>query len=288
MKTLLSAVAWLISLGASSQDILVTPKWVNDHKQDPKMVVLQVSYLQYDYDREHIPGARYLWTGWLAPDSPNGAYNMPDAKAATDVLQRLGVSNDSYIVVCHMRNEVSPAARMFLALENLGLKGKVTFINGGLEAWKKEGYPVTKEAPVVKRGNITVKPGDLIVDRNYVLKTMGSDKGVILDARAKQYYDGEPVGNPRNGHIKDALNIYYAGMLDPDTYVFKPIDSLTNRFAPVVPDKSKEIVTYCFIGQTASVIYMTGRILGYNVKLYDGSMQEWSRIEELPMEETKK
>jgi thiosulfate/3-mercaptopyruvate sulfurtransferase len=56
----------------------------------------------------------------------------------------------------------------------------------------------------------------------------------------------------------------------------------------VLPDKNKEVVTYCFIGQTASVIYLTGRSLGYNVKVYDGSMQEWSRIPELPMEKTKK
>jgi 3-mercaptopyruvate sulfurtransferase SseA len=29
-------------------------------------------------------------------------------------------------------------------------------------------------------------------------------------------------------------------------------------------------------------------MLGYDMKLYDGSMQEWSRIKELPMEMTPK
>jgi thiosulfate/3-mercaptopyruvate sulfurtransferase len=33
---------------------------------------------------------------------------------------------------------------------------------------------------------------------------------------------------------------------------------------------------------------MAGRILGYEMKLYDGSLQEWSRLEHLPMEKTKK
>jgi len=204
------------------------------------------------------------------------------------MLQKFGVDNDSRIVICHIRGEVSPAARMFLTLENLGLKGKVSFLNGGLEAWKKEGYPVTKELPVAKRGNVTLKPGNILVDKEYVLKTMGSDKGVIVDARMKRYFDGEPVGNPRDGHIKGALNLPYPDMIDQTTYLFKPIDSLSHYFTPVVPDKKKEIVTYCFIGQTASVIYMSGRLLGYDVKLYDGSIQEWSRIEELPMEVTKK
>ncbi|HMJ69269.1 MAG TPA: rhodanese-like domain-containing protein [Cyclobacteriaceae bacterium] len=292
MKILALLVSLLASFVCYSQDapILVSVQWLNEHKADPKLVLLQVGYLQFDYDKEHIAGAQFLWPGWLAPDSPSGAYNMPDAKTATTLLQGFGISNDSRVVVVHIRNEVSPAARMFLTLENLGLKGKVSFLNGGLEAWKKEGHPVTKELSVAKKGNVTAKPGGLLVDKDYVLKTLGnSDKGVVVDARATIYYDGEPTGNPRDGHIKGAKNIPYQGMLDEkNNYMFKPADQLSGYFTPVLPDKSKEVVTYCFIGQTASVIYMTGRILGYEMKLYDGSMQEWSRIEELPMETTKK
>jgi thiosulfate/3-mercaptopyruvate sulfurtransferase len=67
----------------------------------------------------------------------------------------------------------------------------------------------------------------------------------------------------------------------------KSAAELGKYFTPVAT-KEKEIVTYCFIGQTASVVYLAGRILGYNMKLYDGSMQEWSRLENLPMETTKK
>jgi thiosulfate/3-mercaptopyruvate sulfurtransferase len=61
---------------------------------------------------------------------------------------------------------------------------------------------------------------------------------------------------------------------------------LQGYFTPALPDKNKEAVVYCFIGQTASVVYMAGRMLGYNMKLYDGSLQEWTRIPELPMEKT--
>lgn len=273
-----------------SQDVpvLVSPEYVNEHLKDPRQVLLQVNFLQLDYEREHITGARYLWPAWLAPDAPTATFNMPDAKTATELLQRLGINSDSRIVLCHIRNEVSIASRMFMALENLGLKGRVSFLNGGLEAWKKAGYPVTKELPSVKKGNFVAKAGNIIVDKDYVLKTMTSDKGVIVDARMKKYYDGEPTGNPRDGHIKGALNIPYPDMINQSNYVFKTVDSLNYYFSPVVPDKKKEIVTYCFIGQTACVIYMSGRILGYDVKLYDASLQEWSRIDELPMEMTKK
>lgn len=279
----------LSALAAQDASFLVSPQWIKDHQQDPTLVIVQVNYMRYDYDKEHIAGARFLWSDWLAPDSPDGAFNVPDTKKATAVLRQLGVSKNSKVVICHTRGDVSVAARMFLTLEHLGLQGQVFFLNGGLDAWKRAGYPVTTQVPVVKKGNFKASPGNLIVGKDYVLQALHSSTSAVVDARAKRFYDGDPTGNPRDGHITGALNIPYLELLDSATYVFKPVPELEKTyFAPVVPDKGKEIVTYCFIGQTASVVYMAGRLLGYRMKLYDGSMQEWSRREELPMEKTKK
>ncbi len=266
--------------------ILVTPQWLNEHKGDPNLIVLQVNFLQAEYEKEHIAGASFLWPNWLAPNTPQGNYNAPDIKEAEEILRNFGISNTSHVVVCHVKNEVSPSARMFLTLEHLGLRGQVSFLNGGLEAWKKEGLPVTKETPVVVKGKFKVKPNALLVDKDYVLKTLQS-ANVVVDARIQRFYDGDPTGNPRDGHITGAKNIPYTELVNTSNR-FKSVDSLQNYFTPVVPNKKSEVVAYCFIGQTASVVYMAGRILGYDMKLYDGSMQEWSWLENLPMEATKK
>jgi len=272
---------------AQDKPILVDAPWLKQHLNDPGVVVLQVSFLRIDYTKEHIEGARFLWPGWLAPDSPDGSFNAPDPEKASEWLRTLGVSNDSHVIICYLRNEVAPSARMFLELEELGMKGKVSVLNGGLDAWKKEGYPVTKAEPTVKKGNFKPKPSaGLLVDRNYVMNSIGSNDRTIIDARAKRFYDGEPAGLPRDGHIKGASNIFFQDLVDQSNF-FKPADQLKGYFEPVVPP-GKEIVTYCFIGQTASVVYLAGRVLGYNMKLYDGSMQEWTRIDELPMESTPK
>lgn len=266
--------------------ILVTSQWLNEHKSDAHVVLLQVSFMKYEYDQAHIAGAGFLWPEWLAPNSPYGSYNAPDPKKAREVLSMLGVSNNSHIVLYYVRNEIPAAARMFLTLENLGFRGKVSLLNGGMDAWKKEGYTTTAEMPVVKKGNVTLTSGNLLVDKEYVSKTLTSSAGKVVDARAKIYYDGEPVGNPRNGHVTGAGNIFYGDLIDADNKI-KPAEELEKYFTPVA-SKDQEIVTYCFIGQTASVVYVAGRLLGYDVKLYDGSMQEWSRLENLPMETTKK
>lgn len=291
MKNLLLYALLVLPFVAKAQEtsLLVSPDWVKDKLKDPNMVILQVNFLKYEYDKEHIPGAQFLWPEWLAPNSPYGNYNAPDPKVATELLQSFGITKNSFIVLCHMRNDVPATARMFLTLENLGLRGKVYFLNGGLEAWKKAGFEVTTQVPTVKKGNFTVKAGNILVDKEYVLKTLQSPNALVVDARLKNYYDGDPVGNPRNGHIKGAANIAYPDLLDANNFnMFKPTEELQSYFTSVAPDKNKELVTYCFIGQTASVVYMAGRMLGYTMKLYDGSLQEWSRLEDLPMEETQK
>jgi len=287
MKKLLITLLTLIQtifVYAQDYPVLVSPQWLHDHLQDKNLVILQVNFMKIDFDEEHIAGAHYLWPGWLAPDSPMGAMNQLDPAEAKESIESLGISNDSHVVLCHVRGEVSPTARMFLSLENYGLKGHVSFLNGGLDAWKKAGYAVTKEVTTFKKGNFKTKDEGLIVDKEYVKSRLNSESEIIVDARMKRYYDGEPVGNPRDGHIAGAKNIPYTEMFDA-TNVFKPDDQLLSYFTPVSEAK-KPMVVYCFIGQTASVVYMAGRILGYPMKLYDGSMQEWSRIKELPMEVT--
>ena len=278
----------LIALTTKAQNVIVSPQWLNDNMNDPDLVIIQPSFLKLDYDNEHIKGARYLWPDWLTANSPEGTYNPPDPKVAGKVLQDLGINKNSKVVLCHAFGDVSITARMFITLENLGLKDRVYFLNGGLVAWKKAGFPVTKELPVVKKGNfVATVATPLLVDKEYVLQSLKTKSAEVVDARMKRFYDGDPSGNPRDGHIAGALNLAYTDMID-STNNIKPTEVLLKNFQAVLPDKSKEVVTYCFIGQTASVIYLTGRSLGYNVKVYDGSMQEWSRIPELPMEKTKK
>jgi thiosulfate/3-mercaptopyruvate sulfurtransferase len=211
----------------------------------------------------------------------------PDAKDATKVLRDLGINKNSKIVVCHKGGDVTIAARMFMTLEHFGLKGQVSFLSGGIEAWKKAGYPVTNKPAEFKKGNYVATVTGTLVEKDYVLKALDTKSSEVVDARLKRWYDGDPTGNPRDGHITGAKNIPYPDMID-STNSIKATQTLEKNFTTVVPDKNKEVVVYCFIGQTACVDYLVGRSLGYNMKVYDGSMQEWSRDEKLPMEKTKK
>lgn len=279
-------VAFLMS--GAQQPVLVSPQWLNENMKDPDLVILYTGFVvKADYDREHIEGSRFLWPEWLAYNTPEVNMISADAKKATKILQDLGVNKNSKIVITHRGGDVTIAARMFLSLEHYGLKGQVSFLNGGIEAWKKAGYPVTGKPASFNKGNFVAKDNGLLVDKNYVQTALERKSSEVVDARLKRWYDGDVTGYPRDGHISGAKNIPYPDMLD-STNTFKAAGVLEKNFTAVVPDKQKEVVVYCFIGQTASVDYLVGRELGYKMKLYDGSMQEWSRDEKLPMEKTKK
>ncbi|HRG81019.1 MAG TPA: rhodanese-like domain-containing protein [Chitinophagaceae bacterium] len=272
----------------AQQPVLVSPQWVYEHREDSNQVILYTGFvIRDDYNKEHIEGSRFLWPEWLAFNKPEGNMFAPDRKTATRILQDLGINQGSRIVICHRGADVTIAARMFMTLEHFGLKGKVSFLNGGLEAWKKAGYPVTDKPAVFKKGNIELKEESALVDKQYVFNALSNADKVVVDARMKRWYDGDPTGNPRDGHITGSLNIPYPDMID-STNSFKPVSVLEKNFTSIVPDRNKEVVLYCFIGQTACVDYVVGRNLGYNMKVYEGSMQEWSRDAKMPMEKTKR
>lgn len=275
-------------ISKAQQPVLVSPQWLNDNLKDPDLVILYTGFvIRADFDREHIEGSRFLWPEWLAFNTPHANMVSADAKTATKVLQDLGINKNSKIVVCHRGGDVTIASRMFLSLEHYGLKGQVSFLNGGLEAWKRAGFPVTNKPSDFKRGNFTATDNGLLVNKDYVHNALQAGSSEVIDARLKRWFDGDPTGNPRDGHISGAKNIPFPDMID-STNTIKPTEVLEKNFTSVVPNKSKELVVYCFIGQTASVDYLVGRSLGYKMKLYDGSMQEWSRDEKMPMEKIKK
>ncbi|MCI0751885.1 MAG: hypothetical protein L0Y35_08605, partial [Flammeovirgaceae bacterium] len=152
---------------------------------------------------------------------------------------------------------------------------------------KKAGFAVASTPTVVKAGKFSPTINPVIVDKNYVSKNLTNQSVTIVDARATRFYDGEAInGYQRFGHIKGSQNIPFMDLMD-ETNTIKSTDLITPLFEKVA-GKEKELVTYCFIGQTASTVYVVGRALGYNIKLYDGSMQEWTRLKDLPMEVTEK
>ncbi|MBI3112345.1 MAG: sulfurtransferase [Ignavibacteriales bacterium] len=263
--------------------MLVSVSWLAENQKDPSLVILHVASIRRDYSNGHIPGARFLWTNAMASSNPDLTYEVPSIQQLDTTLKALGVNDDSRIILYGSGGNVTIVTRMFFTLDYLGLGGRTAILDGGLDAWKAGGHPVSKEPASFKRGNATLQPNASLVATWDVVRSAVDKPGFsIIDARGQQFYQGNGGGMPRAGHIPSAKNIPFSTVVD-STNKMKSVAELTKMFTEAGVKQGDNVVTYCHIGQQATLLYFTAKYLGYNVRLYDGSFEDWSGREEGPV-----
>ena len=267
--------------------LVVSTAWLGEHLRDPNLVILAVGQ-KSDYEAGHIPGALYLDYNDIHTMPGSGhplTMELPPMAQLADVLGKLGVGNDSRIVLYVSKDWFSMTARAFLTLDAMGLGGRTSMLDGGLPVWRSEGRPVSTEVRAVKPARLeTCTQNDIIVDAAYVRANLHHAGVDIVDARNPEFYTGAriPQGQ-RAGHIPGASNITYSTLVD-DKGKLKSPEALREQFRGAGIKSGDRVVSYCHIGQQASLIYFVARYLGYDARLYDGSWEDWSAHAEFPAE----
>ena len=301
-----SSIAWLLvlllftdaaSLSAAGNapaeraPFLVSASWLSEHLGDKNLVLFHIGD-RAEYDAGHIPGAIYISLRdiSLTREQAGGlTLQMPPAEQLKETFEKFGVSDDSRIIVYFGKDWVTPTARVLLTLEFLGLGDHASMLDGGQPVWVAANNPVTAEVKQPARGSITPKPHpEIIADAAWVLAHLQDPAVNIVDARNTQFYEGNPGGFPRGGHIPGARTIPFNSLTESETSnKLKSIAELAEIFSKAGVKPGAEVVTYCHIGQQASFVYYVARILGFKARLYDGSFDEWSKNPDLPVESPK-
>lgn len=291
MRPILALAAALTAapvLAAQDQPMLVSVDWLAERINDPKLVVLQVGddRSRPVYDAGHIPGSRFLHP-WQTLSTPRveGQLNLelPAADVLARSLEQLGISNDSRVVLVMASQYVTPTTRSYLTLVYAGLGGRVSILDGGLEAWQAAGHPVTTEVPAVQPGRFVPKLDRSVVTTVDYVATHRTDPAVrIVDARSPNFYDGAETRQGRNGHITGAVNVPYSIVAGEDGR-FKTVEELRALFAAAGVAPGQQVVTYCHIGQQATAVWFAARLAGFDATMYDGSFQEWAARTDLPV-----
>lgn len=275
--------------------LVVSPAWLAAHLRDPQLVLLHVGE-EDAYPTQHIAGARLVEFADVARGIDHLAVphlELPPPDELRRGLERLGISNDSRIVVYFGGDWVSPATRVVLTLDAAGLGAHTGLLDGGLAAWIAAGHPVTADATPLRAGKLAplaMRP--VIVDAATVRARLGKPGFAVVDARDAAYYDGSKTGGgsghpaQRTGHIAGALTIPYTSVFDEHNAV-RSVDDLKARFARAGVKPGDTVIGYCHIGQQATAMLFAARRLGIPVLLYDGSFEDWSSHADYPVEPTK-
>jgi thiosulfate/3-mercaptopyruvate sulfurtransferase len=264
------------------KNMVVSTAWLASHLHDANLAIVAIGD-RADYDRAHIPGAAFLKSTDLSSRVSPLTLELPPMPDLASTFSELGVGNDKRVVLYLNGGRVIQATRAYLTLDAMGLGAQASILDGGIGVWESEGRPVSKEAPVVKRGILTPCPqNDVIVDARYLFANLGGRGIDIVDARAPEYYLGESTASgKRAGHIPGAVNLPFSSLTDAQGKFFSP-DDLRGMFARTGIKPGDRVVSYCHIGLQASMVYFTARYLGYDARLYDGSWEDWSAHQEFP------
>jgi thiosulfate/3-mercaptopyruvate sulfurtransferase len=208
---------------------------------------------------------------------------MPAAEELRTRLEALGISNDSRVVVYYGKDWVSPSTRIVFTLDYAGLGARTSLLDGGMREWIRAGNEVTDAATPVRKGTLAklkVKP--IVVDAACVRAHLDKPGFQVVDGRSPVFYDGVETGGGgmhakhKTGHLPGAGSLPFTSITD-DRGLLLPRAELKALLDKAGVEKGDTVVGYCHIGQQTTAALFVARLFGHDVRLYDGSMQDWSR-----------
>jgi len=272
----------------SRESALVNADWVQEHLDDPEVVLIEVDEDTSAYDKGHIRGAIKLdWTKDLQDQVRRDFVNKQQFET---LLSDRGVNNEDTIVLYGGNNNWF-AAYAYWYFKLYGHQD-VRLLDGGRKKWERESRELTDEPPTREKTSYTASEQnkDIRAFRDEVEQAIGAKN--LVDVRSPDEYAGRllaPAHLPqeqaqRAGHIPTASNVPWSKAANDDG-TFKSDDELKKIYSEAGVDWGKDTIAYCRIGErSAHTWFVLHELLGQqNVKNYDGSWTEWGSLVGVPV-----
>lgn len=288
-STQLFTVVILVGLVSSGYaQSLVDPAWLAERMNESDVVLFHVG-TPSGYARSHLPDARLITLADVsATESLRGPdprpedltdqllFEIGDVESHIQRLEALGVTDGSEIVLYGEPDQPLPTTtRVAVVLDYLGLGDNVHLLNGGVDAWLAAGYELSSSSTAVPAtGSLSVRRNDaLLADSRDVAAAVNRSGYKIIDTRMPVFYNGEQGVFGKTERIPGAINLPIEGLAD-DSGRFDE-EQLTDAFQNAGIDPGDRLIIYCHVGMRATQAVFAAKLLGLDVRLYDGSFQDW-------------
>jgi thiosulfate/3-mercaptopyruvate sulfurtransferase len=273
----------------SHPDVLVSAAWVEQHKSDANLRLVEVDVDTSAYEQGHIAGA-IAWN-WQSQLCDNVRRDVLTQEAFEKLMSASGIAADT-IVVLYGDNNNWFACYAFWQLKLYGHRD-ARIMNGGRKKWLAENRAVTRDVPKYPATDYRARPVDTSVRafRDDVTQAIKESKFNLVDVRSPDEYTGKVIAPPgmtetaqRGGHIPTALNVPWAQAVNEDG-TFKDHDALLELYRGRGVTPYDDTIAYCRIGErSAHTWFVLKYLLGYpSVKNYDGSWTEWGNLVNAPI-----
>jgi thiosulfate/3-mercaptopyruvate sulfurtransferase len=282
-----------MSIVSTESKLVVSTEWVNEHRDDPSIRIVESDEDVLLYEHGHIPEAVKIdWQNDLQ-DAVVRDYIGP--QQFEELCASKGISNDTTVVFYGDKYNWW-ACYAFWAFTLYGHE-KCLIMNGGRNMWQREGRELVRQPePTYPRGTYVAKTPDHSIRafRDEVLQHQQDGKPMI-DVRSPGEYTGELLhmedypqeGALRAGHIPGAANVPWSRAVNEDG-TFKSLKELEKIYLGEAGLSRADdcIIAYCRIGERSSHTWFVLKyLLGFdNVKNYDGSWTEWGNLVGVPIE----
>jgi len=277
VQVLIIAFLFIIPAVFAQVDYISAREYMAKLKTDKNMVTVHAGAAK-DYQKAHIRGS--ILFSYKEIDKAGDVKGlMRDASELASLLGTAGVSNTNTIVLYDGGSQ-KYSSRVYWILKYLGA-ADVKVLHKDLNTWRKSRIPLTAAPKVLGATVFEAKIDANILATTAMVKAASNNpKIVIVDSRDLNEFDG--TDGKSKGHIPSAIHISYKDLLTASG------DFKSKEEIKAIADKAgisadKEVILYCQTSIRAAVSYFALKnILSLeNVKLYEGSIEEWQTVNSL-------
>jgi len=273
----------------SRSDVLVDADWVEAHRDDPGVVLVEVDEDTSAYDKGHIRGAVKI--DWKQDLQDPVRRDFVDRAGFEALLSERGISNDDTVILYGGNNNWF-AAYAYWYFKLYGHQN-VKLLDGGRKKWELDSRELVTEVPQRAATSYKAQEQDSSIRafRDEVVAAIGSKN--LIDVRSPDEFAGRllaPAHLPqeqaqRGGHVPTARNVPWSKAAEDDG-TFKSDDALRELYSGAGVDFGTDTIAYCRIGErSAHTWFVMHELLGQpNVKNYDGSWTEYGSLVGVPIE----